>query len=74
MIDSRSLAQPARPARLPALAALVARRAWDRVRRELRLRRDIQHLRRLDDSHLADLGLTPGAIEGAVRGTYDPRR
>lgn len=70
MISSRTLA--------PTNASTVGpagflRRAWTLLGRELRLRRDLQHLERLDDAELADLGLTRGAIEGAVRGRFDPR-
>lgn len=75
MTDSRILARSAGTAD----ALPLARRAagllgllLGRLRYELALRRDIQHLERLDDAHLADLGLSRGAIAGAVRGQYDP--
>ncbi len=57
-------------------APLVRRAAsvWRWLGREWRYRRDIEHLLRLDDTALADLGLRRGGIEGAVRGWIDPRK
>jgi uncharacterized protein YjiS (DUF1127 family) len=77
MTNSRFLVRPA----VAGAARPLARRAagllgllLGGLRHELALRRDIQHLERLDDAHLADLGLSRGAIVGAVRGRYDPHR
>ena len=75
MTNSRFLVRPASaaPARpLARRAAALLGLLLGRLRYELALRRDIQHLERLDDAHLADLGLSRGAIAGAVRGQYDP--
>lgn len=77
MTNSRFLVRPAAPAAALPLARRVAGLLGlllGRLRYELALRRDIQHLERLDDAHLADLGLSRGAIVGAVRGAYDPHR
>lgn len=52
--------------------ARLLRTLWGRLRRELRYRREIEHLNRLDEAALADLGLRRGGIEGAVRGRFDP--
>lgn len=81
MTNSRILLRAAPPAaarplarRTAALLGLLLGRLLGRLRYELALRRDIQHLERLDDAHLADLGLSRGAIVGAVRGQVDPHR
>lgn len=37
-------------------------------------RRDLRHLRQLDDWQLADIGLTRDTLEPAVRGDFDPHR
>lgn len=42
------------------------------IRVELRLRRDRRLLEALDERGLADLGLGPGGLEGAVRFGRDP--
>lgn len=58
------------------LAAL--RRAAALGRQRLRgwrvCRRDLAHLRQLDDWQLADMGLTRETLEPAVRGRFDPHR
>jgi len=75
MALSRLSARPAAPRATRPLARRVASLLGlllGRLRYELALRRDIQHLERLDDAQLADLGLSRGAIVGAVRGQYDP--
>lgn len=56
----------------------VLRRAAALGRQRLRgwrvRQRDLHHLRQLDDWQLADMGLTRGTLEPAVRGTFDPHR
>lgn len=59
----------------PATAVRVVGRAlqaaWRGLVRRREERRAIAHLRSLDNRMLADMGVTRGQIEGAVRGT-DP--
>jgi uncharacterized protein YjiS (DUF1127 family) len=41
--------------------------AWQRLSREIRIRRDLNRLGAFDDAALSDLGLSRGGIEGAIR-------
>jgi len=72
MTNQRFLAYPATSLPLARQALALLGRLWGWLGREMTLRRDIRHLERLDETQLADLGLTRGAIVGAVRGHHDP--
>lgn len=75
MLLARPLRSPAQHSPASARGGLgLLRWLWQRLRYELLLRRDIHDLERLDDARLADLGISRGAIDGAVRGLFDPHR
>lgn len=75
MTNSRMLLAHSRRSPVAARRGIgLLRWLWRRLRYELLLRRDIHDLERLDDACLADLGISRGAIDGAVRGLFDPHR